>query len=277
MKFGSLIFICLCCIAHTYSQNCGIKEKEQVNNIVLSKVWEQDTKGGVRDRFTSEDPKQADGEVCYYFDSNGNLRKFMLRWEYPESLSLIIAYYNEEGELMYIIFSDFQPEGYSYQGIAYKTYCGEFSDSITFNYNVQYKFLPDFENRNVQGNSNKYPSMIGEWKLSSYVHVDSLKSHLQIETIQPLPNSKKVKFYKPSKNQTTFINSHGINLIEGINTSSKVIINIDIGKKVKILDVLQEESVGNFGNYNWYKIEVNNISGYVFGGFLEPAEKEIKQ
>ena len=57
---------------------------------------------------------------------------------------------------------------------------------------------------------------------------------------------------KPSKNQTTFTNYFRINLRETANISSKVITTIDIGESVTILGVLQEESIRNIGNYNWY-------------------------
>jgi len=43
---------------------------------------------------------------------------------------------------------------------------------------------------------------------------------------------------------------------------------------VKILEVLQEETVKNVGTFNWYKIEVNQTTGYIFGAYLEPVEKE---
>jgi len=274
MKFWSLMLVCLCCITHIYSQNCGIEEKKTINNIILHKVWSQNTKEGMI--LISNNPKHADGEVCYYFDSNENLRKIISWSKYPESLGVIIAYYNEEGELMYLIFSDFQPEGYSCQGIAYKTYRGTYNDSIELNYKVQYE-ATDFENIYVQGNAGKYPIKIGDLWLSQYTHIDSLKFYMKIETLQPPPNCKKVQFYKPSKNQITFTNSHGINFREGANASSKIIRTMVPGEIVKILDVLQEETVKHVGTYNWYKVLVNNKECYIFGAFLEPVEKEVRK
>jgi len=269
----SLFFFC--CVSNFYSQNCGIAEKEMIHDMELYKVDSQNTEEGVI--LVASNPKGLDGATCYYFDRDENLRKFVSWRDYPESSSAVIAYYSEEGALMYIIFGDWQPEGYSYQGIAYKTYCGEFSDSIEFKYKVQYDFMTDFENSSIQGNSNKYPSVIGEWHLSHYTHIDSLRTYLQIETLQPPPNCKTVQFDKPAKNQITFTNGYNINLREAANISSKVITTIDIGERVKIVDVLQEESIKNLGNHNWYKIEKNGVDGYIFGAFLEPVEKEIKQ
>jgi len=276
-KLALSVFMCLfffCCIFNLFSQNCGIAEKEIINGMELYKVYSQNTKEGIR--LTADNVENLDGSTCYYFDNDGNVRKFISWFEYPESSHVIIAYYNEEGKLMYILFSEFQPEGYSYQGVAHKTYCGEFRDSIDSKYKVQYNMMIDFESSNVQGTSSKYPSVIGEWRLSNYTHIDSLKSYLQIETLQLPPDCKKVQFNKPSKRQTTFTNNYNINLREAANLSSKVITTIDIGERITVLDVLQEESIKNTGNYNWYKIKKNDMEGYVFGAFLEPVEKEIK-
>jgi len=271
MKKVVIILSILIYFSDAYSQNCGIAEKEEINSMVLYKAYLEWT-NSERELFP-DDKGSIDGGFYCYFDSDNNLRKIISWSEYPESSSAIIAYYNEEGELMYIIFSEFQPEGYSYQGIAYKTHSGEFSDSIDFKYKVQYNDMADFENSNVQGISNKYPSIIGEWRLSNYIHIDCLKSYLQIETLQPPPNCKKIQFNKQlSKNHTSFTNSHNVNLREQPNTSSKVITTIDIGSRVIILDVLQEELIENTGNYNWYRIDNYGIEGYIFGAFLEPVE-----
>ncbi len=277
MKYYSLLSLCLFYTTHIYCQSCGITEKEHINNMVLSKVWEQDTGGETRNRLTSQNPKLMDGETCYYFDSNDNLRKYISTWEYPESGFSIIGYYNTKGELMYVLFNMSQPEGYSCQGLAYKTYSDEFGDSITFNYNLQYVYSADYKNLHTQGYSNKYPSTIGEWNLSNYTHVDSLKLYSKIDVLQALPDSKKVKFFKPSKNQISFINGHEVNLKEQSNTSSKVIRTMNIGEKVTISNVLQEDLIENIGHYNWYKVKNNHTIGFVFGAFLEPVEKEVEK
>jgi hypothetical protein len=258
-----------------YSQNIGIAEKEAINKMALYKAWWKITPdGGI---LTPIYPNFSDGSTVCYFDDEGNLRKFVQWSDYPESTSSRVAYYSEEGDLMYILFSDFQPEGYSYQGIAYKTVSDEFTDSIEFRYHVQYNMMVDFENSYIQGKSSKYPTITCEWNtLSKYTHVDSLVSYLQIETPQSPTNCKMVQFDKPSINQITFINNDNVNLRESAKTSSKVIRTMMCGENVKILEVLQEETVRNVGTYNWYKIEVIQMTGYIFGAYLEPIEKEIK-
>jgi hypothetical protein len=42
------------------------------------------------------------------------------------------------------------------------------------------------------------------------------------------------------------------------------------------LEVLPEETVRNVGTYNWYKIEVFQKTGNIFGEFLETVEQEIE-
>jgi hypothetical protein len=259
----------------SYSQNIGIEEKEAINNMPLFKAWLKNTpNGGI---LTSVDPKFFDGSIVCYFDEEGNLRKHVSISDYPDSTSEMIACYSEDGELMYVRFYNFQPEGYSYQGIAYKTFRDDWGDTIEFRYSVQNSNMTDFENYSVQGKSNKYPAITCEWNvLSKYTHVDSLASYLRIETLQPPPGCKKVQFCTPSKNQTTNINNDNVNLRESAKTSSKVIRTMRTGEKVKILEVLQEETVRNVGTYHWYKIEVYQQTGYVFGAYLEPVEKEVK-
>lgn len=277
MKKIVIILSIFAFITDVFSQNIGIAEKDAINNMVLYKAFTKYTQATGRE-LTSVDPKYVDGESCYYFDSDEHLRKIISWSEYPESSGVIIAYYDKEGELMYILFSDFQPEGYSYQGLAYKTHRDyDWGDSIKFQYNLQYNMLSDFENISVYGNSSKYPAITPEWNvLSKYTHVDSLALIYGIETFRQPANCKKVQFSKPVKNQIAFTNSHNINLREQPNTSSRIVRTMDIGLIVKILEVLPEETVRNVGTYNWYKIEVFQRTGYVFGAFLETVEQEIE-
>jgi len=274
IKIFSVLIVFFSYITDVFSQNCGLTEKETINGMILYKAWSKNTKE--RMILLSNNPKQMDGEECYYFDSDGNLRKIISWSEYPESIGVIIAYYNDENELMYLIFSDFQPEGYSCQGIAYKKHRGKYSDNIVLKYKVQNKEMV-IENIYVQKNADEYPVKIGDLWLSQYFHVDSLKSYKRIETLQPPPNCKKVQFVKPTNNQMTFTNSHNINLRKEPNVLSKVIRIMEIGNIVRISDVLQEETIKGIGTYHWYKIEFNQIEGYIFGAFLEPVEEEINE
>jgi uncharacterized protein YgiM (DUF1202 family) len=137
--------------------------------------------------------------------------------------------------------------------------------------------MSDFENSYIQGKSSKYPAILCEWNvLSKYSHVDSLASFFFFFTLQTPTNCKKVQFSIPSINQITFINNDNVNLREDAKTSSKVIRTMTYGDTVKILEVLHEETVKNVGTYNWYKVEIIQRTGYVFGAYLEPVEKEVK-
>ena len=274
MKKTVIILSILIYFSDAYSQGCGIAEKEAIDSMVLYKAYLEWTTDSEQE-LISTDKGHIDGGFYCYFDNDSNLRKLISWIDYPESSSVKIAYYSEEGELMYILFSEFETEGYSYQGIAYKTHCGEYRDSIDFKYNVQYEFESDFENISTQGTSSKYPSVIGEWELSNYTHIDSLKLHFNNELKLP-PNCKRVQFDKPSSNQLTFTNSHNINLRETANISSKVITTINIGEKVKIIEKGKEENIYPFGKHNWFKVNVYSKTGYIFGTFLEPVEKTLE-
>ena len=116
----------LALLSTTYSQNCGITERESINNLTLSKAWGINTADGVV--LTAEDTRISSSEQLFYFDRYGNLRK-LIKWsQYSCSAHTIIAYYCENGDLVHIVFRDMRPEGYSVQGFAYKTYRGTFND-----------------------------------------------------------------------------------------------------------------------------------------------------
>jgi len=275
-KMRTILFISIFLgyLGVAYSQNIGIAEKEAINGMVLYKAYtDNKPEGGM---LTPVKPEYFEGFSACYFDEEGNLRKFVQRIEYPESLLETIAYYSEEGELMYIRFCNNDTEGYSYQGMAYKISRDyDWGDTIEYRYKVQNRMMADFDNYSIQGKSNKYPAITCQWnELAKYTHVDSLASFFRVKILQPPDNCKKVQFSKPSKNQITYINNDNVNLREGAKTSTKVIRTMGSGEIVKILEVLQEETVKNVGTFNWYKIEVNQTTGYIFGAYLEPVEKE---
>jgi uncharacterized protein YgiM (DUF1202 family) len=242
--------------------------------MILTKVWSENTAVGMV--LLSNDPNYFDGFYSFYFDQDNLLRMFVSSTNYPESSSEVIAYYNKEGELMHISFYRHEPEGYSYQGIAYKTQCEV--DSIYYKYNIQYEMMGEFEKRDEERYDNHYSLIIEEWDiLKMYSHTGNLQSYFKIKSLIPPEECKKVQFRMPQKNEITYVNKDKVNVREQRNTSSKVISILDIGARVKILDILQEESIKGLGTYNWYKVEINNITGYIFGAFLEPVEKEVKK
>jgi hypothetical protein len=278
MKHFFSLLLFFICFSNSFSQNKGWVEKNIINNLILYKAYIQNGDVGEGRILTPNNPKYADGYQCIYFDSEGNMRKYISWFDYPESFATTIAYYNEKGELIYIISCNYQPEGYSYQGIAFKTVNDDYDHNIEFKYKVQYNEMNEFENYTIQGNSNKYQAIVCDLNLLElYANVEALAVCLAIEEMQPPQKCKKVQFTKPSKDQKTFTNYLNINIREDGKTSSAIINTIDCGITVKIVDILPEENVGNFGNHNWYKIEYNNYNnlGYIFGAFLEPVEKEI--
>jgi hypothetical protein len=69
----------------SYSQNIGIAEKAAINGMTLYKAWLQSTSNG--GMLVASEPEFFDGFTACYFDDDGNLRKFITNWDYPESSS----------------------------------------------------------------------------------------------------------------------------------------------------------------------------------------------
>ena len=98
-------------------------------------------------------------------------------------------------------------------------------------------FGNDFENFHIQGNSNQFPSIIGEWRLSNYVHTDSLKSQMLGETWHIPNNALKIQFTEIPSN-------------EQMNETDEII-------------------------YSWHRILQRNMADFIYGDFLEPDEKIV--
>ena len=122
MKKVIIILSILIYFSDAYSQNCGIAEKEAINNMVLYKAYLQNTAYRQTTQnlweLTSIDPEYYDVSSRFYFDSNGNLRKHIETIDYPESSFATIAYYSEEGKLMYFLFGMSNAGETSCHGIA---------------------------------------------------------------------------------------------------------------------------------------------------------------
>jgi hypothetical protein len=258
-----------CAVVVIYAQPVGVVEKEQINEMKLYRFWIENTPTGKR--MSMDATSFIDGSARAYFDNNRHLRKFVAHWEYPESSSTTIAYYNEQGDLMHILFSEFQPEGYSYQGVACKTHSEEYCDSVSFEYDMQYIANTGgrFDNTHVRGFSDRYPRISPEYDyLARFSHTDSLGLHLDRDYSLSVGNHNLVTFSQPNKGQTSIINSAGVTMWELPSISANTIKTLDLGTEVKIVDVIQGETL-------WYRVEWKNIAGYIFGAFLEPVEQQL--
>jgi len=273
MKKIIIILFVIALYADAYSQDCGKEEINNLKNLILTKAWSENTPTGAV--LLPNDPKYFDGSTYYYFDEDGNLRKYVSVAEYPESRSKTVAYYNKLGKLAYISLYDYQPEGYSYQGIAYQANCD--NNTVYYKYTVTYDMAGESKAWNREGHSSNFSIIIDNHDiLAQYTDTKKLQSFLRINALTPPANSPKIQFRKPAVNDITYINSNNVNLREQASTSSKVIGALNSGKRVKILEVLHMEAIGNLGTYYWYKIQLNGISGYVFGAFLNTDEAQIE-
>ncbi len=115
----------------------------------------------------------------------------------------------------------------------------------------------------MKGVSDRYPQITPEYDyLAKYSHVDSLGINHSLS----LENGNLVTFSQPIKDKTSVINGIRVNIRKSPSVSSKIVKTLDLGERVKIVDVVQGESI-------WYKIEWRDITGYIFGAFLEPVEQ----
>lgn len=164
-------------VLSTYAQNKGRNEVYKINRSIL----------------TARYNASLDGGISFYYDEDGLLRKFVNWSDYPESSSVHIGYYNADGQLIYILFNNQQPEGYSYKGSAHVNDDDSAINNITFDYKLQEEGI-NFINHHIQGQSSSFPDLIGDWPLSKFTCTDSLKVLFDIENIQNHFSSKKSIF-----------------------------------------------------------------------------------
>ncbi|MDR1120224.1 MAG: SH3 domain-containing protein [Dysgonamonadaceae bacterium] len=252
----------------SHAQDCSKENIRSVNTMNLYRVYIVDGK-------FSATPKYFEGAKCWYLDGDAKLRKYFDWSSYPESLSKYLVYYDESGQMAYFLFKDSNPEGYSYWGRAH-TGCGPYYNHLEFDYTVQFEWETDFWISRTHGKSSAFPQTIGNhtW-LSMYCHVDSF-----IHRAPTLPQECiKVRFAPPRKGNKTFTNDHNIVLREKPSIASAKLQTLEIGRDVTVLEIAQEETIGDMGAHHWFKVQLYNVptTGYIYGAFLEPVEQEIKE
>jgi hypothetical protein len=64
-----------------------------------------------------------------------------------------------------------------------------------------------------------------------------------------------------------------VNIRSEPNTNSKIIGKLNLHDKIKVIETTEQKQIIDGINQFWYKIEYNNIIGYIWGGYI--AEKQF--
>lgn len=220
-----------------------------------------------------------------YSDKQGKVRKVIMYGGYPEAHFLTIEYFDEEGNLCYLIFGNGDAEERGH-------YCPE----NTYMYHNSGNAY--FSSGEVIAVESKYwcgedmvliprnDLMFGEGDMHSGYDKNTQELEERIVKMKNdtswLPEIKKsTKLFSFSKNNIKInddvvINTNDVIIREGPTLKSGKKEQFDSGMIVKIIEVGYPETIGKFGTHKWYKIEHWVASGWVFGAFIEPVYFEFE-
>ena len=252
------------------------KEVHQINNLTLERAVLRYTKNFEGDYAKFPCFKNVDENISYiYKDNKGNIRKFLTMRNHPEWLGYDVHYFDTMGNVVYSYIynlTSMSPQfyGYRYMSGGKQIFCDmdvyneeqDVWERIMYNGGEQlYTYCNSFDN---------------------ILHTDSIMFFCKLlYNVQDIFNTdiftEKVCFVSPEKGAKTIINARGVNIREKSNTNSRSILVPLFGEIVEILEKVREENIEPFGKSNWFKVSINNKTGYIFGAFLEPIEKEVRK
>jgi len=255
-------------------ENCK-KEAHQINNLTFEKMVLQYATVSKNDDISFPCYRDVNENMSYiYKDNEGKIRKFLTMWNHVEWFGYDVHYFDTTGNVVcsYIYNRTYMSPhfyGYRYMSDGKQIFC----DMDVYDEDKDlWERITYSEGEILLTYSNGFDKIL---------HTDSImpfcKSLYGIEDVfnADLP-TKKVCFVSPRKRTKTIINARGVNIREKSNTNSSSILVPRFGEIVEILEKGREENIEPFGKNNWFKVNVNNKTGYVFGAFLEPVEEIIK-
>ena len=209
-----------------------------------------DDKGKIRKIVSNYSEGGTKGDI-YYFDAGGYLR-FRLHYDYYEGDAVTEELYMQKNEFL--------------------LWKGETCDD-----NGGYPITVPFFIK-----KGKIPREIKGIPFAHIAHLDSLKKQYNNDLKMP-EDCLQVGFSIPEVGSSTFVNAINAEIRTSANSKSTVIDTLKMGTDVLILERTKDENMKGIGSYPWYKIEYtidfgNTIkTGYIFGAFLEPIEKEVRK
>jgi hypothetical protein len=192
--------------------------------------------------------------IMIYYDSNKKIRKFIQMYDYPESNGFKIHYFDADGYAVHsVVCGSIDITGNSFMNKNKLVYL-----------NIEIRD----ENYQIEETIEQYGDE-GSFSAIGFSHTDSIPKHL---TDDPLlrydaKTAKRVTFSSPKANDKTVTNVRRANLRAKPSTNAEIITVVEMNGIVQILESVNDQ---------WYKVEVNGLTGYLFGELLEPVEQEKK-
>jgi len=253
------------------------KEVCQINNLSFDRIAIPSKAITINDYYDVKFPNYRDvsENMSYiYKDNDGKIRKFVTMWNHPEMSGYEVHYFDTKGELLcsYIhIRSYMMPHfyGYRYMSDGKQQYC---------DIDVYDEDRDMWERITYSG---------GNILLTSYnsfdcvLHADSVVSVCnflyEMQDVFSKNSTNKVRFVTPEKGDKSVINVRGVSIREKDNINGSTMYQPLFGEIIEVFEKGKEDYIEPYGKHNWFKVIVNGKTGYIFGAFLEPVEKEVKK
>jgi len=257
----------------------------EINTLTLTKAYltfDPDNKWILSDNKRPNASDRFLDEFSIYKDAQGNIRKIIYT-NYEYGYDVLICYYDTFGELIRAVFN-FKDDT--------ESFCGyQFADQGDLFYsNIAYiKYDPDdveeeiltFE-KEIQGPriEIEYEGQIlhfGAYTLERFTHVTNFKSYYNIDSFPS--GCATVTFSLDVKSGKTIVGSNNVRIRDAAHLQSNIVETLYAGDDITILAQDKLQNIAPWGEFYWYQVRYQNFfiddhTGYIFGAFLEPVEKE---
>ncbi|MDR2148803.1 MAG: SH3 domain-containing protein [Tannerella sp.] len=183
-----------------------------------------------------------------FYDAEKRIRKYIKTFNDPEGSGFSIYWFDADGYEVHSVFHiPWDRAGNQYAKKGKPVYLN--METINENYEIE--------------------EIIEQYGGETYVfHADSIKNRLY-EPLKLDPGvDPKVTFSPPQAGDKTVTNVRRANVRKAPATDAERIKVIGLGSIVQILERAGDQ---------WYRINLNGETGYIFGELLEPVEREVKK
>jgi len=228
-------------------------------------------------------------EFAVYKDTQENIRKIIYT-NYDYGYKVLIGYYDTSGQLIRAVFN-VRDDIESFWGYEWAE-----QGELFFSNRAYIKYDPDFvemEDVRTFEEEIRAPSIetvyayegkmlhFGDHSLALFAHVNDIKSCYNISAF-PAGCATVVFSYEVPSGKTV-VGSNAVRIRDAAHVKSKVVETLYAGDDIAIIAQGKRETIAPWGEFYWYKVNYRNFernspasSGYIFGAFIEPVEKEIQ-
>ncbi len=202
---------------------------------------------------------QSDANMIYY-DNDGRIRKFIMMFNYPETIRFSMHYFDKDGYVVSSICYERSAMDTSVIGVRYMH-----KNKLIY---VDIELRDEEENVvKVIKHYSRTTERLPDKNYNAILHVDSLTNYCRKEDLTFRPDDyRKIYSTLPKVGEKTIVNVRESNIHEKPSDKANIVTAAHLGDIVEITEDLKN---------GWYKIQQNEKSGYVKAEFLELVEHEI--